>query len=299
MYKAGRNNPGAPKGRNIRSPKSNGRRSPSIARSIQTLENIRGMPYESADAPDENYPDGQNALKAIEYLEQFAQDRDQPFFLAVGFLKPHLPFVAPQKYWDLYDFESIQIPENDCAPKDAPKGAVHTSGELRAYASIPPKGPVDELAARQLIHGYYASVSFTDAQIGKIIQSLDRLQLADNTIIVLWGDHGWQLGEHGMWNKHSCFETSMHAPLFISAPGINPGSRTSALVEFIDIYPSLCELAQIPIPSHVEGSSLVPILRNRIKRARLRRWAGSKPVIRSAPNIFATASTATRKGRAA
>ncbi len=228
-------------------------------------KNIRGMPYEAADAPDENYPDGQTALKALEYLEQFSQEPDQPFFLAVGFLKPHLPFVAPQKYWDLYDFESIQIPDNYHAPKDAPKGAVHTSGELRAYASIPPKGPVDELAVRKLIHGYYACVSFTDAQIGKIVHSLDRLKLADNTLVVLWGDHGWQLGEHGMWNKHSCFETSMHAPLLIVVPTMKqviPGTRVRALTEFIDIYPSLCELTGLPAPEHLNGRSLLPLMKD-------------------------------------
>jgi arylsulfatase A-like enzyme len=224
---------------------------------------VRGMPYEAADTADENYRDGQNALKAIEYLEAFAEDPHQPFFLAVGFYKPHLPFVAPQKYWDLYDFDSIHVPSNYHPPKDVPKGAMHTSGELRAYAGVPPKGPVDDLMARKLIHGYYACVSFTDAQIGKILDSLDRLNLSDDTIIVLWGDHGWQLGEHGMWNKHSCFETSMHAPLLIAAPTkqqVKPGTRVRALTEFIDIYPTLCDLAGLPAPGHLEGNSLVPLM---------------------------------------
>ena len=221
---------------------------------------IRGMPYESADAPDENYRDYETASKAIEHLNEFGKS-NEPFFLAVGFFKPHLPFCAPKRYWDLYDYQTIDLPENDYPPQGAPEGAVHASGELRSYASIPPGGAVDRETARHLIHGYYACVSFIDAQLGRVLASLDENGLADNTIIVLWGDHGWQLGEHGMWNKHACFETSMHAPLFISAPGINHGSRTPALVEFIDIYPSLCELTQIPIPAHVEGSSLVPILR--------------------------------------
>lgn len=222
---------------------------------------IRGMPFESFDAPDENYRDHQTASKAIEHLRQFGQSKE-PFFLAVGFFKPHLPFCAPKRYWDLYDADSISLPENDGPPRGAPDGAVHTSGELRAYASIPPQGPVSRQTARQLIHGYYACVSFIDAQLGRLLEALDQNGLADNTVIVLWGDHGWQLGEHGMWNKHSCFETSMHAPLMISAPGFSGGTRTASLTEFIDIYPTLCELTQVPVPAHVEGTSLTPWMRD-------------------------------------
>ncbi|MFK8111798.1 MAG: sulfatase-like hydrolase/transferase, partial [Rubripirellula sp.] len=180
---------------------------------------------------------------------------------AVGFNKPHLPFCAPKKYWDLYDFESIDLPNNYGPPTNAPEHAVHTSGELRAYATVPPTGPVSHEQARKLIHGYYACVSFIDAQVGRLLDSLDERGLSENTIVVLWGDHGWQLGEHGMWNKHSCFETSMHSPLFISAPGI-PAGRTPALTEFIDIYPTLAELTAIPAPDHLEGVSAVPLLRD-------------------------------------
>ena len=148
------------------------------------------MPYESFDGPDESYRDGEVATEAIGWLKRLASQPDQPFFLAVGFYKPHLPFCAPKKYWDLYDPEDIKLPDNPEAPVDAPPGAVHTSGELRAYASIPPKGPVSNETAKKLIHGYYACVSFTDAQIGRVMQSLDHLGLADNTVVVLWGDHG-------------------------------------------------------------------------------------------------------------
>jgi arylsulfatase A-like enzyme len=235
---------------------------------------VRGFAYEAAEVPDANYRDHQSASKAIEYLEEF-QDSDSPFFLAVGFFKPHLPFCAPKRYWDLYDFDSIDLPSNYGPPKGAPQGAVHTSGELRAYAGIPPKGPVDREQARHLIHGYYACVSFIDAQLGRLLAALDETGLAENTIVVLWGDHGWQLGEHGMWNKHSCFETSMHTPLFVSAPrdlagalGINPGSRTPALTEFIDIYPSLCELTGIETPKHVEGKSFVPLMKDPSKEGK-------------------------------
>jgi arylsulfatase A-like enzyme len=225
----------------------------------------RGPPTERFDAPDDAYPDGDCTNKAITYLEKFSANKEQPFFLAVGFLKPHLPFNAPAKYWDLYNRDQIDLPDNYHAPKDAPAGAVHNSGELRAYAGIPPNGPIEREMARTLIHGYYACVSFTDAQIGRLLDALEKTGLAKNTIVVLWGDHGWQLGEHGMWNKHSCFETSMHAPLLVRAPTdqiIKAGTRVSALTEFIDVYPTLCELTGLPIPSHVQGTSLVKLMRD-------------------------------------
>jgi len=225
----------------------------------------RGMPYEAFDAPDQSYRDAENASKAIAHMQRLAKHKDAPFFLAVGFYKPHLPFCAPQKYWDLYDASKIDIPYNYKAPEGGPKEALHTSGELRAYASIPPRGPVDRETARKLIHGYYACVSFIDAQVGRLLDSVDQLGLSNNTIIILWGDHGWQLGEHGMWNKHSCFETSMHAPLLVAAPcesGVRPGTRVRSLTEFIDIYPSLCDLAGLPKPAHLQGRSFVHLLKN-------------------------------------
>jgi iduronate 2-sulfatase len=227
-------------------------------------ENVekRGPPLEAADAPDEDYPDGQIAAKAIEDLRRL-KDKEEPFFLAVGFYKPHLPFVAPKKYWDFYDHDSIHLPANYHPPKDAPKEAVHNSGELRKYAGVPAKGPVSDEMARNLIHGYYACVSFTDAQVGKVLDELERLGLAENTIVILWGDHGWNLAEHTMWCKHSCFETSMHAPLIVRAPGVTQGGqRAGALTEFIDIYPSLCDLAGLPLPDHLHGESFVPTLKN-------------------------------------
>lgn len=224
-----------------------------------------GPPYEMAETPESDYRDSETASRAIEYLRRFAGAPEQPFFLAVGFHKPHLPFNAPKPYWDLYDPAMIDLPDNYHAPQDAPDKAVHNSGELRAYAGIHPSDPVDRETARQLIHGYFACVSFVDAQVGRLLAALDQLELAEETIIVLWGDHGWQLGEHGMWNKHSCFETSMHAPLLVAAPGqpgVKAGTRVPALVEFIDIYPSLCELAGMPIPAHVEGRSFLPLMEN-------------------------------------
>lgn len=219
----------------------------------------RGPAFESADAPDSDYADGMIADKAISDLQRLSK-ADQPFFLATGFLKPHLPFVCPKKYWDLYPRESIKLPANYHRPENAPDEAIHTFGEMRSYAGIPKSGPVDDETALNLIHGYYACVSFTDAQIGRVLDELDRLKLADNTIVILWGDHGWNLGEHTLWCKHCCFETSMRAPLIVSAPGVNGGMKTDGLTEFIDIYPSLCDLAGLPKPDHLQGRSFVPLL---------------------------------------
>ncbi len=220
----------------------------------------RGPAWESADVPDNAYADGVLAEHAIANLKRL-KDKDEPFFLAVGFFKPHLPFIAPQKYWDLYDHEKIQLPDNYHVPKDAPKESIHTSGELRAYAGIPPRGPVFQEAARNLIHGYYACVSYTDALIGTLLDSLDQLELSDNTIVVLWGDHGWNLGEHTLWCKHSCYETSMQIPLIVKAPGIEGGQRRSSLIESIDLYPSLCELAGVPLPKHLQGRSFATLMK--------------------------------------
>jgi len=218
-----------------------------------------GPAYEIADVDDEAYFDGQIAKKTIEDLERLAK-QEQPFFLAAGFLKPHLPFNAPKKYWDLYDEDDIHFPENNYVPKDAPLVAIHNSGELRNYTNIPSEGKLSDELSRQLIHGYYACVSYTDTQIGKILKALEELGLAENTIVVLFGDHGWNLSEHTLWCKHSNFETSLRAPLMIKVPDIEGGQMTNAITEFVDIYPSLCELAGIAVPHHVEGTSFVPLL---------------------------------------
>jgi len=219
-----------------------------------------GPAYEAADVEDDAYADGDTANKATADLRRLAK-MDDPFLLAVGFFKPHLPFIAPKKYWDLYDRDNIRLPETYHRPKDAPDEAIHNWGELRRYAEIPAEGPLSDEMARTLIHGYYACVSYTDAQVGKLLDELKRLKLEDNTIVILWGDHGWNLGEHTLWCKHCCFETSMHAPLIVSAPGINGGVKAGGLTEFIDIYPSLCELAGIPTPEHLQGKSFVPLMK--------------------------------------
>ncbi len=222
-----------------------------------------GMPYEREDFPDTAYRDGATAEKAVEMLRE-AADRPEPFFMAVGFFKPHLPFIAPEKYWALYDGK-VELPDNYYAPENAPEEAMHNWGELRQYTSIPKKGNLPPKQAINLIHGYKACVSFTDAQIGKVLDALEDLGLDDNTIIVLWGDHGWNVGEHTLWCKHCCFENALNAPLLVSAPtlpGFKAGKRTDALTEFIDIYPTLCDLAGIQKPAHLQGKSVTSLLVN-------------------------------------
>ncbi len=225
-------------------------------------ENRGGLPYERAAVPDTAYPDGIIAARTIETLQALSK-QNQPFFLGVGFYKPHLPFNAPQKYWDLYDSTDITLSAFPAPPQGAPDVALTDWEELRAYASVPKEGNVGETLARKLLHGYRACVSFTDAQVGKVLDELDRLDLRRNTIIVLWGDHGWKLGDYGDWCKHTNFEIDARAPLIVSAPNmVAAGQRTDALVEFVDIYPSLCELAGLPLPDHLQGSSFVPLLEN-------------------------------------
>lgn len=220
---------------------------------------IRGPAFEFPDVADDAYRDGKLAAKGMEDLVRLSGE-DRPFFLAIGFWKPHLPFNAPKKYWDLYAGEDLVMSPNPYRPENAPDQAIHNSGELRNYGMIPRTGPVSRDTARLLTQGYYACISYTDAQIGKLLNTLDSLGLTDNTIVVLWGDHGWNLENHTLWCKHANFETSMRAPLIISAPGYRKKQTTDALTEFIDIYPTLCDLAGIPLPAHLDGKSLVPLL---------------------------------------
>lgn len=221
-----------------------------------------GPPFESADVPDNFYKDGMVADLAVSTLREL-KAKSTPFFLAVGFAKPHLPFVSPKKYWDLYDPAQIKPAPNPFRPKDAPEFALTNSGELRNYIGMPADGPIPEDVARKLKHGYYAAVSYTDAQIGKVLDELERQGLRQNTIIILWGDHGWKLGEHGEWCKHSNVENDTNAPLLLSVPGMKTaGQHSRALVEFVDIYPTLAELAGLPLPGHLEGTSFKPVLEN-------------------------------------
>jgi iduronate 2-sulfatase len=227
----------------------------------------RGAAWESAEVPDETYPDGKIAQEAIRRLQAARRKPTEPFLLAVGFLKPHLPFCVPTKYWDLYDRASFILPTVRTAPQGAPKYAPSGWGELRQYSDIPDSGPLTDDQARTMLHGYYAAVSYVDAQIGRVLDELDRLGLTSNTIILLWGDHGWHLGDHGWWCKHTNYEQATRVPLIVSAPGVTSrGARaTRALIESVDIYPTLVELAGLPAPSvpqGTEGKSFVRVLRN-------------------------------------
>lgn len=220
---------------------------------------------EAADAPDEAYPDGKVAAAAVTALGEL-KSRGQPFFLAVGFRKPHLPFSAPKKYWDLYNRSKIPEPGRETPPLNAPEIALHGWPELRGYNDIAKQGPLAHEKAMELRHGYYAGVSYTDAQVGKVINELDRLKLAENTIVVLFSDHGFHLGDSGLWCKDTVYEEATRTPLLLSAPRVSSqravGRRTEALVELIDLYPTLAELCGIPLPNKLDGRSLASLLRN-------------------------------------
>ncbi|MFK7852320.1 MAG: sulfatase [Akkermansiaceae bacterium] len=222
----------------------------------------RGNSTEISEVADDAYQDGEIANEAVSRLGELANEPDQPFFLAVGFMKPHLPFAAPKKYWDLYPEETIGLPDNYRLPEKAPAAATRFNwGELRNYSDIPRKGKITETKATHLIRGYYACVSYVDTQIGKVLDELDRLGLAENTIVVLWGDHGWNLGDHTFWCKHTVFESSLHIPLIVRVPGLPQGKKTNVLTESVDIYPTLCELAAVPAPDTLEGRSFADILK--------------------------------------
>ncbi|WP_231741015.1 sulfatase [Thalassoglobus neptunius] len=231
------------------------------------------------DVPDDAYADGHTADRAVKVMQHLAE-QDKPFFFAVGFLKPHLPFNAPAKYWELYDRASIQIPSREDVI-DGVQYARSGWGELKNYPGIPNDVPYldDELTA-ELIHGYYAAVSYTDAQVGKLIDELERLNLRDSTIVVLWGDHGWYVGDFGDWCKHTNYEIATRVPLIVSAPGIPEKQKSNALVEFVDIFPTLSELANLDIPEHCQGQSFVPVLKEphrEWKQAALSQYRKSKP----------------------
>ncbi len=216
-----------------------------------------GPAFEMADVPDGAYPDSWIADSAINVLEEVAET-GQPFFLAVGFIKPHLPFVAPKKYWDWYDPSEIKIPEYLELPDGSPIYAVDRPGVITSrYSGFEDKDHVSKEMMLKLNHGFLASVSFVDAQFGRVIDKLKELGLYENTLIVVLGDHGQKVGEYGAFMKGSNFEIDTRAPLIINCPGKRDKSvRTNALVELVDIYPSVCELTGLKKPSHLQGSSL-------------------------------------------
>ncbi|MEX2606629.1 MAG: sulfatase [Kiritimatiellia bacterium] len=237
-------------------------------------------PTESLDVSDQAYVDGANTVIALKLLEELAT-KEKPFFLSVGYYKPHLPFVAPEKYWELYDREAFSLAEVRELPATAPDLAFQNSWELRTYSDIP-DGPLPEDLQRELIHGYYACVSYIDTQVGRLLDQLDELDLTEKTIIVLFGDHGFHLGDHGMWCKHSNYEQAVRSPLIIAVPEMaGQGESSDAVTGFIDLFPTLSDLAGLPIPDALQGVSLRPILDNpaaEVKKVELsqfpRNWEG-------------------------
>lgn len=235
----------------------------------------RGAAFESPVADDAAYADGRVAEETVRRLAA-ARDRrareGTPFFILAGFARPHLPFSVPRKYWDLYDPAMFTLASVTEPPATAPAIAGKTNGELANYAPVPESGVAPPDLARQLIHGYYASTSYVDAQIGKVLAALDRLELTDSTIVILWGDHGFHLGDHGWWTKHTNYEQANRIPLLVAAPGVTrPGSATRQLAESVDVFPTLAELAGLPAPAgpqRVDGVSLVPVLRDPAARVR-------------------------------
>ena len=222
----------------------------------------KGPAYEVSPKSDEQLPDGAVAVEAVKRLAAL-KAAGKPFFFGVGFVKPHLPFVAPKKYWDMHDPEKIPGPAFVTYPDGTPDFVGHTNGELHAYPGTPKENPIPEDFAKILRHGYNACVSYTDAQIGKVLDALDKEGLADSTVIVLWGDHGWQLGEHGLWHKHTNFEIAARAPLLIALPkSATAGKHCAAPVEFVDVYPTLADVCGLAVPQGLAGMSLKPYLEN-------------------------------------
>ena len=214
---------------------------------------------ENADVSDNQYVDGASADKAIEFLNSTTT---KPFFLAVGFKKPHLPFTAPQKYWDLYQKDTLPKAPLTTPPENTPDWIMYNFSELRGYSDINGKGSVSPAKTAELRHGYYACVSYVDAQVGRIIQTLKEKNLYDNTVIILWSDHGWKLNDYGNWCKHSNLEIDTRVPLIVRTPGLSGGVSIKGFVELVDIYPSLAELCDLKIPSQCEGKSFVDLLNN-------------------------------------
>ena len=219
----------------------------------------KGYAFESVPLDDKTYPDGWIAEEAVKVLNEI---KDEPFLLAVGFMKPHLPFNAPTKYWDLYDPDKIPAAPYANPPSNTITGmSLNSSFELLGQYDVPEGGLDDPVYVRKLRHAYCAAVSYVDAQVGKVLDELDRLDLSKNTIVVLWGDHGWHLGELGSWGKHTAFDYALRSPLIVRVPGMqSPGVSSDALIETVDIYPTLAWLCGLAATERQEGNSFFNIL---------------------------------------
>jgi arylsulfatase A-like enzyme len=221
------------------------------------------LPYEAADVPDNGYPDGLHAEEAVKQLRDLKQ-RGSPFLLAIGFYKPHLPFNAPKRYWDLYP-RDLPLAPNPFPPSNTnPAISLHPSSELTGNHYWPGgSGKVTEDDARALRHGYYACVSYIDAQVGKVLSELKRLGLDSNTVVVLWSDHGWHLGEHGIFGKQTNHEIAVRSPLIVRMPCMpRPGQPAQGLAETVDLYPTLAGLCGLRAPADLRGTSLFPLIRD-------------------------------------
>lgn len=222
-----------------------------------------GPAYECADVPDHAYADGYNTELAIATMKEMMEEGQQPFFLALGFHKPHLNWIAPKRYWDLYDRATVGLSDQIDGPQNGAAMGLHASFELRTRHGIPKNGPISPELGRTLRHAYLACTSYVDAQIGRMISAVEKAGIRDHTIIVVWGDHGWHLGDMGIWGKATNYEIATRVPLIIWTPHMPESSRgqtTRALVELVDLYPTLCDLAGITPPSHLEGLSLTPLM---------------------------------------
>lgn len=232
---------------------------------------IKTVATEIADVDDDAYFDGAQTSAAIKKMEELAA-MDQPFFMAVGYYRPHLPFNAPKKYWDLYSPDSIPLTTHQVLPANNPEYAINRGRELRGYEDFrdlpePEDEPLDTVRQKLLRHGYYASVSYIDAQIGRLVEGLKKNGLYDNTIIIIWGDHGWKLGEYNTWCKQTNYELDTRVPMIIAGEKlIRKGEVSNALTEFVDIYPTLCEMAGFDIPDYLHGISVVPLLNDPEKK---------------------------------
>jgi arylsulfatase A-like enzyme len=228
--------------------------------------NKQVKPYERGEVDDEGYPDGLTAKLAVQKLKELKQ-KDRPFFLGVGFFKPHLPFNAPAKYWDLYNEASLPLTPSPGLPENMNRASLHESGEFNGYLAGDEKAsldrPVSDAYARKLRHAYFAAVSYVDAQIGKVLDELDKLGLAENTIVILWGDHGWHLGDHRVWGKHTIFERALKSALILKAPQTDmAGQKIDRVVSSVDVYPTLMELCGAEMRFPTDGHSMVPLLKN-------------------------------------
>ena len=220
----------------------------------------RGPAYEFAKVNDTIYKDGINTLNAVRKMKELSKD-DEPFFLAVGLSKPHLPFVAPKKYWDMYPASSIELTDLTERPENSYEQAIQTTGELNTYYGMPRKyEKIDDATALNLRRAYYACVSYADAQVGNLMKQVDELGIRDNTIVVLWGDHGYKLGDYNNWGKWTNMNIDTNVPFIFNIPNGEKGLVSKSPVEAIDIYPTLAELCGLEIPSHVDGQSIVPLL---------------------------------------